>query len=111
MGIEASRGWQNSLPLAMVEFVLLGVIFIADAHHLIPFSKTPELVVLGWISLRIRGMRWRDVGLAGKHSLATVATVGVLCGVGIELIELYVSQPLIVRITHRVPDISDFNNL
>jgi len=102
------RNWRDPLPLFVIEFSLVAAIFIADAHHLIPVSKTPELVLLGWISLRVRKMRWRDVGLSIKHPFLKVVLLGVAGGIGIELIELYVTQPLLIRMTHQPPDLSDF---
>jgi hypothetical protein len=106
-----SEDWRDSWALAIVEFILVALLFIAEAHHLIPVSKTPELVLLGWISLRLRRLRWRDVGLTWKRPILQTILFGIAGGVAIELIELYVSQPLLVRITHRPPDLSDFNGL
>ncbi|MBV9155766.1 MAG: CPBP family intramembrane metalloprotease [Acidobacteriaceae bacterium] len=53
-------------------------------------------------------MRWRDVGLSIKHPFLKVVLLGVAGGIGIELIELYVTQPLLIRMTHQPPDLSDF---
>src|SRR6202044_3687149 len=78
---------------------------------LIPVSKTPELVLLGWISLRLRHLKWRDVGLTRKRPALQTIALGVTGGIAIELIELYISQPLLVRLTHQPPDLSDFNQL
>jgi hypothetical protein len=49
--------WRDSKALALGEIVVVGLIFVADYLHVIPFSKTPFLFLLGWISLRVRGMR------------------------------------------------------
>lgn len=106
-----SEDWRDSWSLAIFEFALVALLFIADAHHLIPVSKTPELVLLGWISLRLRGLRWRDVGLTWNRPVLRTILLGIAGGIAIELIELYVSQPLLVRLTHRPPDLSDFNDL
>ena len=65
--MQFPEGSRASRYLALLEFTLVVALFIADAHHLIPVSKTPELVLLGWISLRLRHLKWRDVGLARKR--------------------------------------------
>ena len=41
--------WRESRWLAACEVAAVALIFIADWRHLIPFSKTPFLLVLGWI--------------------------------------------------------------
>jgi uncharacterized protein len=109
--MRISEHWRESWFLALLEAVLVFLLFIADAHHLIPVSKTPELVLLGWISLRLRHLRWRDVGLTWKRPFLQTLALGVAGGVAIELLELFVTQPLLVRLTHRPPDLSDFNEL
>ena len=109
--MQVSKGWRDSWFLALLEFILVALLFVADAHHLIPVSKTPELVLLGWISLRLRHLKWRDVGLNWKRPFLQMVALGTAGGVALELIELYVTQPLLVRITHRPPDLSDFNEL
>jgi membrane protease YdiL (CAAX protease family) len=109
--MRISEHWRESWFLALLEAVLVFLLFIADAHHLIPVSKTPELILLGWISLRLRHLRWRDVGLISKRPFLQTLALGVAGGVAIELLELFVTQPLLVRLTHRPPDLSDFNEL
>ena len=103
--------WRQSKGLALVEFVIVALIFVADAHHLIPLSKTPFLLLLGWISLRLRGLRWRDVGLTRYRTWKWTLIAGVIAGVVMELIELYLSQPLLMHITGKPPDLSDFASL
>lgn len=75
---------------------------------MIPVSKTPVLLALGWTSLRIRGLRWRDVGLSRNRSWGKVLLLGVAGGFALEVIEIYITQPLLIRITEKQPDLSDF---
>jgi uncharacterized protein len=100
--------WRQSRWLALVEFAIFALIFLADKKHLIPVSETPFLLVFGWISLRVRGLRWRDVGLTRNRSWPLVLALGVGAGLLMEAFELFVSQPLLIRITGRQPDFSDF---
>lgn len=100
--------WRQSKLLVLVEFTIVALIFVADAHHLIPVSKTPFLFLLGWISLRLRGLRWRDVGLSRYRNWASTLIAGAVAGVVMELIELYLSQPVLMHITGKPPDLSDF---
>ena len=100
--------WRQSKWLILVELAIVVLIFVADAHHLIPVSKTPFLFLLAWISLRLRGLRWRDVGLLRFRNWRTTLLLGVGGGILMELIELFLSQPLLIRLTGKQPDLSDF---
>jgi membrane protease YdiL (CAAX protease family) len=97
-----------------VEFALVAGIFLADIYHwrhIIWLSKTLYLLALGWISLRLRGLGWKNVGLRLYRGWAPTLALGAAVGVGIELLELFVTQPLLVRLTHHAPDLADFQDL
>jgi len=102
---------RHSKWLIPVELAMVALVFVADAHHLIPVSKTPFLLLLAWGSLRLRGLRWRDVGLSRYRNWRTTLLLGIGGGVLMELIELFVSQPLLIRLTGKPPDLSDFHAL
>src|SRR5262245_47462887 len=76
--------WWQSKWLALLEFLLVGLIFVADATHWIPFSKVPFLLILGWLSLRLRRMGWRQVGLSLYHNWARTLLLGVGAGILLE---------------------------
>jgi membrane protease YdiL (CAAX protease family) len=106
--------WRQSKWLAVAELAVVVLIDVADAHHLIFFSKTPYLLLLGWISLRLRGMRWRDVGLtskfAGRRDWTRILTLGVGAGLLMEALELFVTQPFLVRVLGKQPDLALFRS-
>jgi membrane protease YdiL (CAAX protease family) len=101
-------GERDSLWLALLEFAVVAGVFVADVYHHIFFSKTPYLFLLGWISLRLRGLHWKDVGFARPRSWAAAVGLGILGGLCIEAIELFVTQPLLVRLIGKMPDLSGF---
>ena len=103
-----TEGWRQSNWLAFAEFAIVALIFLADEKHLVPVSKTPFLLLLGWISIRMRGLRWRSLGLTLNRGWLRTLTVGVGAGLLMEAFELFASQPLLVRITGKQPDLSDF---
>jgi CAAX protease family protein len=105
------QGRRDSMWLVALEFAIVVALFVADLKHHIFFSKTPWLFLLGWISLRWRGLGWRDVGLARPANWRRTIVIGVLCGIGIELLELFVTQPLLVKLTGKMPDFSDLGEL
>jgi membrane protease YdiL (CAAX protease family) len=105
------RNWSNHPGLAVCEFALVALIFWADARHHIFLSKTLYLFPLAWLSLKLRGLGWRDVGLVRFHSWRKTLLAGVIVGAAMEVFELFVSQPLMMRWTGSPPDLELFRAL
>jgi len=110
-GGNAPVGWRQSKWLAAAELVIVILIFVADARHLIFFSKTPALVALGWISLRARKIGWRGVGLTLYKSWKITLSLGIAAGVVMEGLELFITQPLLVKWLGKQPDLDTFRAL
>ena len=108
---SSQKSWRDSTWLAFVEFLIVALIFYADYRRLIPFSKTPELLLLGWISLRVRNLRWRDVGLTRYLSWPVTITIGVGLGVLTEAFQLLITQPILSRLIGKEPDLELFRML
>jgi membrane protease YdiL (CAAX protease family) len=103
--------WRTSYWLAAAEFLIFALLFVADARHFIFLSKTPYLLALGWISLRVRKSSWRDLGLTVYRNWPLTLAMGAGAGVLLEASQLFVTQPLLVRLVGKQPDLSDFRNL
>jgi membrane protease YdiL (CAAX protease family) len=103
--------WRHSKWLAVVELTIVALIFLADERHLIPFSKTPFLLALGWISLWVRGLSWRRVGLTLYKTWRTTLALGFVAGVLLECLELFITQPILVKWLHKQPDLDMFHQL
>jgi len=91
--------------------VVVALIFVADFKHLILFSKTPYLLLFGWISLWVRKISWRDVGLKLYRSWKTSIALGIAAGVLLEGLELFITQPLLVKWLGKQPDLEVFRAL
>jgi membrane protease YdiL (CAAX protease family) len=91
--------------------VLVALIFYADHRGWIPISKTPELLLLGWLSLRLRKLRWRDVGLTPYRSWPITLALGIGLGALLETFQLTVTQPTLSRLLGRQPDLEMFRML
>src|SRR5689334_14755256 len=102
---------RRSIWLVIAEFAIIAALFWADIHHHVYVSKTPYLFLLGWASLRLRGMRWKDVGFARPGSWSKAILWGGVAGIAMELFELFVSQPLLARWIGKMPDLSDFADM
>jgi hypothetical protein len=106
-----AANWRQSKWLAVGELVVVVLIFVADFKHLIFFSKTPYLLLFAWISLWVRKLRWRDVGLCRFRNWKTTLGLGIAAGLLLESFELFISQPLLVRVLRKQPDLEDFRAL
>src|SRR2546425_6006768 len=105
-----NRGWawRDSKWLILVEFVLVAGVYVARQHHILKFSATPYLLLLAWISLRLRRVQWKEIGFARYRSWATTLLLGIAGGVGLEFFDLFGKQPLLTRLLGKPPDLSSF---
>jgi uncharacterized protein len=97
--------------LALVDLAAVVALVAADFYGVVPFSSTPFLLILGWVSLRLRGQRWRDVGLAAPRSWRQSLLIGTAAGIVLELFSTLVTVPLLSRLAGTPPDLSDFRPL
>jgi membrane protease YdiL (CAAX protease family) len=102
---------RDSVVLLLAEFAVVAGLFVADVYHHIFFSKTPYLFFLAWVSLRLRGMRWREIGFEQPRNWGRAFGVGIAIGLAMEVLELFVTQPLLARWIGKMPDLSDFADL
>jgi len=112
MGVPIpNRGLPRPTSLAVLELMLLAGVYFADWKHYVIPSKVPYLFAVAWISLRLRQLRWHDVGFGLYRNWPTTLVIGVAAGVAIELLELFCTQPLLVHIAGQMPDLSAFNRV
>jgi uncharacterized protein len=102
------RSWRDSRWLVLVEFALVVAIYIGRQHHILKVSATPYLLLLAWISLRLRRVQWKQIGFARYRTWATTLLLGIASGVGLELFDLSGKQPLLSRLLGKAPDLSNF---
>jgi uncharacterized protein len=106
-----ARSWRESRWLAALEFAIVGLIFFLDSRHRIPISKTPFLLLFAWISMRVRGVRLRDLGFARYRNWRLTLVFGIVAGAVAETFQLLITQPLLARLTGKQPDLADFRVL
>ena len=97
--------------LFATELIVVATIFYLDYRHLLPVSKTPYLLVLGWMSLRWRGLGWKDVGLKSASPFLKVLLIGLLVGIGMEALELFATQPALTKLLGKGPDLHQLKPL
>jgi CAAX protease family protein len=97
--------------LLPIELALVVAIFWADQAGYIPLSKTPFLFLVAWGSLRLRGLRWRDVGLRLPERWPRTAAIGIAWGIGMWLLEFFFTMPMLHRVLGYWPDLAVFNGI
>jgi membrane protease YdiL (CAAX protease family) len=91
----------------MVEVALVVIVVAAFVAGFLPISEVPALLILGWMSLRRRKIRWSSVGLRHPEN-ARRAVLLLAAGVAYAIVSLYTLDPLIDRLTGHPADLSDF---
>ena len=111
-GIGVTPGGFRDLPRAqrflLPELLVAAAILATGFAGILPFSATPFLVVVGVISLWLRGQGARAVGLAFRSDWRRTVSVGIGAGIVYQGFSLYIAEPAIARLTGKLPDVSLF---
>lgn len=78
----------------------------ANVFDVVPVTETPWLVAVGWLSLRLRGRRWRHLGFRRPKRWAKTVAVALGAAVALQLLSEFVVEPITGR-----PDLSSFQSL
>jgi uncharacterized protein len=102
----------NTKPAAAIELLL--VLLITAGHrvfHIIPVDETYPILALGWLSLWLRGVGWKGVGLTRPASWGRTLALGAGVGIFLQVLSEFVTEPLLTAITHQPPDVSELRPL
>jgi membrane protease YdiL (CAAX protease family) len=100
----------KSTLLLVLEFLLLLAGIAVYAFGLFPFPILP-LFVIAWISLHLRHMRWRDIGLRRPERWLPIIGLALLIGIGYQALDTVLISPLLQRLTGQSIDLSLFTGL
>ena len=107
-GSQGGRSWRESRWLILVEFALVVCIYVGRQHHVLKVAAIPYLLLLAWISLRVRRLEWKQIGFTRYRTWASTFLLGIAGGVGLELFDLFGKQQILTRLLGKPPDLSDF---
>jgi membrane protease YdiL (CAAX protease family) len=100
---------KNSLLLALeLILVLIGIALIATG--IFPLAII-LLFFLAWLSLNLRRMGWRDVGLRRPASILGTIALGVIIGIGFQFIDSLFIGPFLQQLTGEAVNLSAFSDL
>lgn len=109
--ILSNSSTRPHILFTLLELAVFAGIVIADALGYVPFSQTPFLLVLAWISLRLRKVNWASIGFRRPDHWLRALAIGTLAGIAMELFAVYITTPLISRIFGTLPDYSDLRSI
>jgi uncharacterized protein len=99
-------------PSLFIPLELLLLLVCAAAILLVQFPlPILPLFLIAWGSLRLRHLRWRDVGLRRPEKWLPTIGLALLIGIGYQLLDTFLIAPLLQRLTSQAIDLSQFNSL
>lgn len=90
--------------------VFVAIVF-ADSIGLVPISQTVLLVPFIWVALRLRKEPWSTIGFTLPAGTSKFIVLGVLAGIFMELLAVYVTTPLISGAFSVEPDYSELSEI
>lgn len=105
---------RTALILRQNRLVISAELLVIVALQALEVKDFPALLFsfpLAWISLWLRKLGWRGVGLWRPKSWLRTLGLGVLIGVVYQLIELWLIDPLMVKLGGGPMDLSQFERL
>ncbi|HEY3815008.1 MAG TPA: CPBP family intramembrane glutamic endopeptidase [Caulobacteraceae bacterium] len=109
---RVQRALRDSRVLIVLDLICVAGVFVADkVYHVIWLSETLYLFALGVASLLLRGVKWSEIGWRFGRGFWPMVAIGLAGGAMIEAQELYFTQPLLIAVTGRLPDLSDFHGI
>ena len=96
--------------LLIFEMLLLLAGLAIYALGIFPFPILP-LFLVGWASLRLRHLGWREVGLRRPDKWLPTIGLALLVGIAYQAVDIFVIVPLLQRVTGESIDLSQFSFL
>ena len=113
MGIKELRAHiKDSLGFKIIECIVVLSIMLGSSFGLISINLiTPLFVLIGTLSLYIRGIGWKGIGLKRPANLTQNIFIGTMAGITYQFFSIYVEFPIIEALLDQEPDLSQFDDL
>jgi hypothetical protein len=92
----------------LAEIAAFAAVVFADSVGLIPLTQTIVLLPLIWLLLRLRHEPWAGIGFSRPPSFLQAIALGVIAGLAMESLAVYITTPAISAYFGVQPDYSDF---
>lgn len=91
-----------------IELTIIVVLIAANQFNFIrvPLSLTLPLLLLGWISLRIRGLHWQNAGLCPPVDWKKTFTIAITIATVHQFFSTFILIPLLQQVTGQSIDLS-----
>lgn len=113
MELKESAGRVPASLLVLIELTCLGAFFVLENIGVIqvPISTTIPFFLFAWLSLRLRGKQWRDVGWERPFALEKTALIALLAASVMQAVSFLVVIPTISKITSEEINLSLLDQL
>lgn len=91
----------------MLEIAVFAAIVAADAAGLVPITQTIFLIPLIWISLRLQRESFANIGFSIPDPFWRHVGIGIVAGLVLELVAVYLTTPAISNMLGVEPDYSE----
>jgi membrane protease YdiL (CAAX protease family) len=91
-----------------IELIIIVTLFAANQFEIIqvPLTLTLPLLLLGWLSLRLRNLRWRDVGLYAPNDWKKTILLAIIIATVHQLFSTFLLIPWLEKVTRQPIDLS-----
>lgn len=91
-----------------IELTIVVAFIAADRFDLIrvPLTLTLPLILFGWVSLRLRGLRWRDIGLRAPANWKKTVAFALIVATVHQLFSTFVLIPFLEQVTDQPIDLT-----
>jgi uncharacterized protein len=90
--------------IIVVELVAFLGIVIADSRGWIPLTQTIALLPMVALAMWLQGRPWAEIGWRAPEDWGRAITIGIVAGVAMELLAVWVTTPMISRMLGTEPD-------
>jgi hypothetical protein len=109
--LRISAFYQNNLWLTIVEISIAVLMLIAHLLGYLPVSSTVYVLLYAWLSLWLRGKRWKNFGLQKPESWNKTILLAASVGIVYQALSLYIIEPFLSEISGELPDVTIFKPL